>query len=311
MNCKSNTKLIAAFAVLAMMFAGFGAIVIAQGDDAVPVNDKDIVVTYNGVIAFAEGESAADFLPGEMTISSELDVAALDDLNVIEYDQYNTYIKPYLKSIGEDTFAVFPADEFDLTDPTFKNILDKTTAYVKATGEGLVTMIVFDLDLKNEVLIAAASSDAAKIDAIGIAAACNLVPEGYVSEAEAAAAVIAAVAAAVAQFDGYLSPEEVDELVDEVIASFDGYLSPEEVKAAVDKAIAETKEVYKYTQADLDKAVEDAKASVEPIVKKDNTFLYVSIVLGALVVVLAVLFAYFFYLKPKLANKAKKGPVKI
>lgn len=252
----STQKYLAAVAVIAMMFAGFA--VIAVGDEAdAAVADKDIIITVDGVIEFAEGESAADFAPGVATVTSALDEAAVDALSAVKYDQYLEYIKPALKNVGGDMFAVYALADFDLTDIAFKNILDETTAYDKASGDGLTTMIVFDMNLAADLVIAAADADDAKAYAVALAQAFAVVPAGYYSqeEYEDALAVIPA---------GYISQADADAVK----------------AAAVAAAIAGV------TPA----PVEPAKSPILGLAM--DVFMYISIVLAAVLIAVTALFIY-------------------
>lgn len=255
----NTTKILAAMAVLAMVFAGCA---VAVDLDAAAA-DKDIIVTVDGVIEFAEGESAAMFAPGVATVTTALDDAAVDALSAVKYDQYLEYIKPALKTIGGDTYAVFALDEFDLTDAAFKNILDATTAYDKDTGTGLQTMIVFDMDLADDYVIAAANADEAKATACVIAAVFAVVPEGYVSEDVLA---------------GMYTQEEIDEALAVVP---EGYISLELANAGKAAAVAKAVEDYK--------AANPAKAQADffgiPLV-------YLTIIIVALFIAMTALYIY-------------------
>ena len=276
----NTTKILAAMAVFAMAFAGCA---VAVDLDAAAA-DKDIIVTVDGVIEFAEGESAAMFAPGVATVTTALDDAAVDALSAVKYDQYLEYIKPALKTIGGDTYAVFALDEFDLTDAAFKNILDATTAYDKDTGTGLQTMIVFDMDLADDYVIAAANADEAKATACVIAAVFAVVPEGYV-----AADTVPAV---------WYTQEELDEALAVVP---EGYISLEAAKAEADIAVAEAIKDYK--------AANPAKAEADLFGIPADVLPYLVIVLSALIIVLVAFDIYKF--KPFKNIKLKKKVQKV
>ena len=267
---KYTHKYLAAMAVFAMMFAGFG-VFLADDTDAAAVADKDIIITVAGVIEFGEGESAADFAPGVATVAAALDEGAVDVLSAVKYDQYVEYIKPALKNVNGDMFAIYALADFDLTDIAFKNILDETTSYVKASGAGLTTMIVFDMKLEADLTIDAANAAEAKTYAKAVAQAINLVPAGYYSQA---------------QYDAAKA---------EVPA---GYYS----QAQYDAALAEVPEGYVKADAGEPAAAEPAKS---PLLGLDmEVFMYISIVLAALLIALTVLFI--FKVKPFKGLKIKK-----
>lgn len=316
MNCKSNTKIIAAFAVLAMMFAGFGVFLTAESNDAAD-NTGDIIITfeYDSVIPYAAGEDASIFAPGVIKYKAIFDEANFDNISVVYYDTYNNYVKPYVtyEIINDEAVPVayFTADEFMITDLAFKKVIEILTAGV---DDAIVSSIVFDMSLAQDLVIDAGTGVVAKADGLAIAAAFAAVPEGYVSVEAAEAAIAEAVAIAVAeteaQYADYLSPEEVQLVVEEAVIEALSHLSDyiytqDDLDKAVAKAIADTKAIYAdykspaEVQEIVDKAIEDYKAA-NPV-KTDDTYLYCFIVALAVAIIFAGLFAYFVFIKPKLA----------
>jgi len=313
MVSKSNTKIVAAMAVLAMMLAGFGVFMATDDNDA--ADDVQLVVTinYGGVL----DADIATLMNGPADGREEWNCAYQTTL-VPDYESkitilnYETFKALRDNGVIKGTFVVFdptyletgcygvsPADFIDFlrtfTDvklnATFDEIVDGVDSLVTYTPEG--------------VFLPAASAKPTV---------------SVVSSADAAVAIMAAVAAVEEFYADYKSPEEFMAAIQEVEDFYADYMSPEEVQEAIREAIADLSD-YIYTQEDMDKAIEEVVAGyadykspkeVQEIVDKaiedykaanpvktDDTYLYCFIVALAIAVIFAGLFAYFMFIKPK------------
>ena len=294
---KMNTKFVAALAVFAMLFAGFGAIFVAQADDAADATPRDLIITLDGMISADDAAQLAKYGvdPGEGDFAASVSVKyaailaedAQDKITLINMDDYNTYIKPYL----EKGKVVFEAD--DVSEDFLATLVVFTSATVDAEGEivdGVQTIITFAkffADAPKDVKIELVDAD------------------------EAALAVIAAVAVVEAAYADYMSPEEVQAAIAEALADVSEYIYTQE---DLDAALAVVPAGYisaADAKAEQEKAVADAVAAAiagQPDVKKDDTFMYVAIALAAVVIALAGLFVYVNIVKPKLAKKKAEQP---
>lgn len=287
---KMNVKFVAALAVFAMMFAGFGAIFVAQADDAADATPRDLVITLDEMISAEDAAQLAKYGvdPGEGDFAASVSVKyaailaedAQDKITLINMDDYNAYIKPNL----EKGKVIFEAG--DITEDFLATLVIFTSAVVDAEGDvvgGVQTIITF------EKFFADAPKDV-KIELI--------------KAEDAQAAVEAAVAIVEASYAGYLSPEEVEDAIAAALADVSKYIYTQEDLDAAKAMVPEGYISDADAKAMADKAVTDALAA-QPVQKKDDTFMYVAIVLAAIVIALAGLFVYFNFIKPKAVAKKK------
>lgn len=272
MICKMNTKVITAMAIFAMMFAGFGAVLVAEANDADPTTSTggptgDLTITVNDMLD--EKILAAFGAKGTIKFAAAILDDAEDYVTIINSDDY----KKFMRSASAETDPGYRVGAnivygtADLTDADFVAFLGTfTTAEVNKLGEvvgGVSTQIIF--------------ADVAEKD---IAVEFSL---GDIATAVAKAK------------EGMFTKQEVDDAITAALAKVSDYI---------------------YTQADMDKAKKDAAqkavddyVAANPVAKQDDTFMYVAIVFIAITIVLAGLFVYMVFLKPKMA--AKNGVIKI
>lgn len=261
-----NTKIMAALAVFAMVFAGFGAMAFADGNDAA-TGDVAIVFVDKYI---AEDDAVLVDIGAPVEYVTVLDDDFEEKITILNKEYFDA-----MKDAGliKGMTVTFTAADFANEDIA-QGIAIFTNAEINKLGE-----IIGGVDTK--VILATGQDKTAVYEVV------------FKDDAEAAIiiAVTAAVAEAVeeveAEYADYLSPEEVAVIVEDakmsVIESYKGYKSPAEVKAACEKA------------------VEDYIAT-HPV-KKDDTFLYVTIVLAAVVLALAGFMVFDKVIKPKMAKK--------
>lgn len=292
-----NAKFVAALAVFAMMFAGFGAIFFAQADDATVVDDETTITVTNV----------------DKDVIVTIDLAAtgayadLEDI-VAAYDGASIVVKGIYKGVYYDADAVIPAylNPYITVEGRATNATLTITADY-ASFPGIQSSIT---GLKSDATHYVFSSKADFTEQLG-----DVTPAALASyEVSYDCAITFIVEDAIV---GLYNEEEVQAAVDLAVAiveeAYEGYLSPEEVTAAVEKAIADTKALYKdykspeEVKAAIDEAIKEYEESHPAVVKKDDTFLYVAIVFIAISIALALLFLYINVLKPKFAkNKEPK-----
>lgn len=278
MYCKMNTKAMAALAVFAMVFAGFGAMAFADDNDA-DATGKTLKLVFEGTY-IDDSDKVISQLGGTASYIAILDEDFEEKITILTKDYYDAMKDAC--TIKGDTV-------------TFK--LDDAGKIVIPTG------VDYSVDDVEQGLITFTSYAVSKTDEIsGISTVIEFkdvvtkdVTYNLVFEDDAEAAIIIAVAAAVA----------------EVEAEYADYLSPEEVQTAIDKAVADTKALYEDYKSpeEVKKIVKDAvdEAIAEYIAthpaKKDDTFLYVTIVLAAIVIALVGFTVFDKVIKPKMAKK--------
>lgn len=295
MNCKMNTKFIAALAVFAMAFAGFGMVFATEANDAedepapAPAATKTFTMVFEGVYLDAADEAVAYLATGgEIKYAATLDEDFEEKITVLTKDYYDAMkaactIKGDAVTFQMADGKIVPKEGCPATvsvDDAFQGLIIFTSFEVSKTDEisGVTTQIV----IKDALVTKDVTYD-------------------LVFEDDAEAAIAVAVAIAVA------------ETVEEVEAEYADYLSPEEVEAAVEAAVAAAKEKYKDWSSPEDvvakiaKAIEDYKAA-NPV-KKDDTFLYVTIVLAAVVLALGGFMVFDKVIKPKMAKKEDETQV--
>jgi len=284
-----NTKTLAAFAVFAMVFAGFGMMVSAEANDAdeapvAPVATKTFTMVFEGVYLDPADEAVAYLATGGVVkYAATLDEDFEEKITVLTKDYYDA-MKAYCSIKGDAVTFQMDANG---------KVIDKGTGAAGEKSEdalqGLIIFTSFEVSKTDEI------SGVTTQIVIANALVTKDVTYDLVFEDDAEAAIAVAVAIAVAEavaeveaeYADYLSPEEVQDVVDtevaKVISKYKDYKSPAEVKAACDKAI----EDYIATHP----------------VKKDDTFLYVTIVLAAVVIALAGFMVFDKVIKPKMAKK--------
>lgn len=282
---KMNTKFVAALAVFAMLFAGFGAIFVAQANDAADPTG-DVIVSIDACIPSEDDLVVIEALDGTVKYKAEL----IDDLEgaitVVNLKYYEALDEA---NLIEGDYVVFTAA--NLADSDVKNgIKAFTSAEFSKTGKltgGVDTVITFANKVAEDV-------------------------EYEIVDAEAASlAIVAAVAVVEASYADYMSPEEVQAAITAALANVSEYIYTQE---DLDAALAVVPAGYisaADAKAEQDKAVADAVAAAiagQPDVKKDDAFMYIAIVLAAVVIALAGLFIYVNIVKPKLAKKKAEQP---
>jgi len=296
MNCKMNTKFIAALAVFAMAFAGFGMVFATEANDA----DDPVIVNGSVTVNIAGVIDAKDLLAvlGEgwsMLYTVTFDDDIEEKITVITKDYYDAVKNEAKKETGAKVFIKGNIVTFDpsiISAPAYSDVV-----------EGLVLFTSLEMNKLGEITggvdttLKFVKGDVTADDAKNIKL-------DFVFEEDAEAAIIAAVALVEAEYADYFSPEEVEALIEEIKGEL---YTKEELDTAVAKAIADTKALYKDWKSPedvkkaCDKAVEDYIAT-HPV-KKDDTFLYVTIVLAAIVIALAGFMVFDKVIKPKMAKK--------
>lgn len=323
-----RTKIIAAIAMLALLVAGCGGVLLQQGDDAAATYDDELTISYYGYMPVADliGIATALGLDPETVFDGDAFAFALESVRndteatVDNIDDYKAYIKPYLKSgvvsipygvlvfLGMSTADQKTAIEA-AKDPGYQPgtsaVLDAINDYeleAKMTFEDLVTCLVTFTDATVDRYGDLNGGVATKIVLTGVS-------ERKAVDLIAAADVERLIEEAVAKAtEGMYTQEELDEAVADavqiVIDSYAGWSSPAEVAAAIADAVAKATEgMYTqaqvdkliadatagmYTQAQLDEAVAKAKASAEG----NNAYLYICIVLAIALVALAIFLVF-------------------
>lgn len=256
MTTKLNTKIIAALAVFAMAFAGFGAVISTEANDAA-AGDGDLVLIIDDV-----------YLENTEVLTLIADLAHADEITSVAVE----YVA-ILDDDFEEKITVLTKDYYDAM---------KTAGLIKGMTVTFKAADLADDDVMQGLKVFT-SVEVNKVDEIigGVSTKITLdntiltkkVTYELIGTEEAASALVIAVAAAVA---------EVEE-------KYAGYSSPEDVIKAIDAAVAGL-----YTQAELDKAVEDAKKTVVD----NNVWMYVSVVLIIVLIALAGYIVFKFFKKP-------------
>lgn len=272
---KMNAKFIAALAVFAMAFAGFGAMAVSEDNDADATTVDVLVINIAGAI---DDEKLIALIGADekwtMKYTVELDDNVEEEITILNKEYYDAMKAAFMKG-GVISFT--PAD---LIDPAKADAV-----------EGLKLFTSLEMNKQGDIV--------GGVDtAITYSAAA--LPEGwtkaitldFVFEEDAEAAIAAAVAIVEAFYADYSSPEEVQAAVDAAVAQYKDYLSPE----AVEKA----------KQAAVQKYIDE-----HPVVEKENkAFFYAFIVVLAALIAVGGVFAYKDYIKPKMdAKKAAAAAV--
>lgn len=282
-----NTKLMAALAVFAMVFVGFGAFIggadaaVADDDETTisVVNvDKDVIVTIDmaGVKAADATDAAVEAAFNKVKANTDIydgaDVVVKGVITGIVYDSevaIPSYLAPYIVSVEGKPANATLTIMADLA--SFAGV-EKQILEIKDADDNFAFTKDADSTFTYFGIVTFAVEDAIV---------------GLYDDEEVQAAIDIAVAFVEAQYAGYLSPEEAQAAIDKAVQvvkdAYKGYKSPEDVKKACDKA------------------VEDYIAT-HPV-KKDDTFLYVTIVLAAIVIALAGFMVFDKVIKPKMAKK--------
>ena len=274
---KMNTKFIAALAVFAMAFAGFGAMAVTEANDAADESNDGYVIAYKGFVEYDEEVPVVEIATG-MYYRALIDENIEEEITVTNLKYYEamedaTLATKHAEISGE--YIVWDASA-SIDKDIMTGIKTFTSAEYSKTGKligGVETMMHF---------IDAASAE------------CKTVLDAdvildVIDTEDAEAAVEAAVALIEAFYADYSSPEEVQAAIDAAVAQYKDYLSPE----AVEKA----------KQAAVQKYIDE-----HPAVEKENkAFFYAFIVVLAALIAVGGVFAYKDYVKPKMA--AKKAAV--
>lgn len=219
-----QNKMIAIMTVLALAFAGFGAVLFTEPTEAADAGDGDLIVIIDGkYIADEDTIAVIAAIGGAVYYTTALDEDFEEKITVLTKDYYDA-----MKEAGliKGMTVTFTAEALD-NDDIVEGLKIFTAVEMNKLGEiigGVDTKLVID----NDVLTKDVTYEVVDAD-------------------DATAAIIIAVAAAVAEveaeFEGYLSPEEVEEAIDaavaEVEAEFEGYVSPADAKKMADDAVAE------------------------------------------------------------------------
>ena len=298
MYCKMNTKALTALAVFAMMFAGFGAVFVAQADDAegtAPAATPYVDIITINVAGVVDDEALVSLIAADIMWTLKYSVTLDDDIDekitVITKDYYDA-MKDKFGPFKGGVVIFTPAD---LIDPTKSDAV-----------EGLKLFTSLEMNKRGEII--------GGVDTV-ITYQATAYPEGmtkpivldFMFEEDVEAIVFLAVATAVTEVEeeyaDYFSPEEVAELIEEIKGEL---YTKEELDAAVAKAVADVEKKYAdykspaQVKEACDKAVEEYKATHPG---KDDTFLYVSIVMIAIALALGGFLVYDKVIKPKIAKK--------
>lgn len=274
---KMNAKIMAAVAVFAMVIAGFGVMAAAEDNDAATgdialvfvdkyIAEDDAVLAEIGVPVYVT--TLADDFEDRITILNKEYFDAMKEAGLIK-----------------GMTVTFTAEQF-AEDDIAQGIAIFTNAEINKLGEiigGVDTKVVFETGAEKTAVYEVVFADDA--------------------EAAIVIAVAAAIAETEAEYADYLSPEEVQALIDEVTGDL---YTKEELDAAVNKAVQATKDFYKdyKSPAQVEKAINDAIDEYKATHPgKDDTFLYVTIVLAAIIIALGGFLAYDKVIKPKMAKK--------
>lgn len=215
-----ESKMIAIMTVLALAFAGFGAVLYTEPTEAANAGDGDLIVIIDGkYIADEDTIAVITAIGGAVYYTTALDEDFEEKITVLTKDYYDA-----MKAAGliKGMTVTFTAEAL-ANDDIVEGLKIFTAVEMNKLGEiigGVDTKLVID----NDVLTKDVTYEVVDAD-------------------DATAAIIIAVAAAVAEFEGYLSPEEVEDAIDaavaEVEAEFEGYVSPADAKKMADDAVAE------------------------------------------------------------------------
>lgn len=270
---KMNTKFIAALAVFAMAFAGFGAMAVTEANDADEPAVDVLVINIAGAI---DDEKLIALINADdkwaLKYTVELDDNIEEEITILNKEYYDEMKKAFMKG-GIISFT--PAD---LIDPEMADAVEGlklfTSLEMNKLGDivgGVDTAIVYSLAALPEGWTKAITLD-------------------FVFEEDAEAAIIATVALIEAFYADYSSPEEVQAAIDDAVAKYKDYLSPEMVEKA--------------KQAAVEQYIID-----HPVVEKENkVFFYAFIVVLAALIAVVGVFAYKDFIKPRM--NAKKAAVK-
>ena len=269
-----TTKIIAALAVFAMVFAGVGVMAVAENNDATD-EDKTLTLVFEGVYLDNSDKVLTFIQTGHGVIYY---VATLDD----DFEEKITILNKEYYDILKDNKLI---KGMTVTVPLVATDAEgKISIENEDILEGLKIFCSVDVSKTGEIkggLSTKSVWPAAELEK-------NVVYD-VVFEEDAEAAVKAAVAIVEAFYADYSSPEEVQAAVDAAVAQYKDYLSPE----AVEKA----------KQAAVQKYIDE-----HPVVEKENkTFFYAFIVVLAALIAVGGVFAYKDFIKPKMA--AKKAAV--
>ena len=256
MYSKMNTKFIAALAVFAMVFAGFGAAIAADDNDATRIGTS-IVVDDSLEIGYANVDGDL-----YMVVTADLDLSGCGTPtgdNVDPKAFFTYHLGAFAKTVG----AFFDEATMSFTIPYTIKDGDKTTTVADIVPASFLVYFTED----EFVISVEKESDFAVLktieDSYTTAAAEGQAKYPYIefskTDVELSATSIAAedvavytpaeiaaiVAEAIAKFDGWMSPEQVEQAVNAakqaVIDSYKDYKSPEEVQKAIDEAVAKVK----------------------------------------------------------------------
>ena len=301
MTCKMNTKIMAALAVFAMMFAGFGAVFVAEANDADnPVVEKN-VITIN-IAGVVDTEDFINILGADWaalyTVTFDDDIE--EKITVLTKEYYDA-IKDAAKGVdpftGDNAGKVSIKGELVTFDPA---IIDAPV--FADVVEGLKLFTSLEMNKMGEIIGGVDTTLKYTKELAGDAKG-KVLNFDFVFADDVEIIVAIAVAAVEAEYADYLSPEEVAALIEEIKGEL---YTKEELDTAVAKAIADTKALYKDykspadVQKIVDKAIEEYKATHPG---KDDTFLYVTIVLVAVVLALGGFMVFDKVIKPKMAKK--------
>lgn len=260
----NTTKIYSMMAVMALALAAFAGVVTFDAQDA--ADDKTLTVTYDGNIAPAEAKKM--FAEGiSVTYVAVLDDDYEDKITIINMDDFKSYVKPLIK-------AGFVEFELSMIDDNNDVTIDENTD--KIDYDDFMSLLATFTSVEVTKLGDVIGGIETIIEVTGVAVEKDV---EVISAEDAELAVELAVALALADKEA-----EIEQAVADAVAKYKRYISPEDAAKLVDEAIAEYKEMHP--------------------AKKDDTFLYVAIVLAAVIAALVGLMVYDKIVKPKMAKKA-------
>lgn len=263
-----DTKIISIMAVLVMAFAGFGGVIASEANDAASNSEGGkLTLSYEGMLDPAVVEVLLPYTTADTTITYTAFWNGVEP-TYQDMDAFETYIKPFMK--GEGITIPYEVVKFIFANKATKDAMVTDTPVfdakvvaaledyydIEPTAEGKI-----DTASKEYKAVAKYNSDDmvaalekfADVDAIGgeivdgVATHVVIVSDSLPGDFEydvldvedAEAAVIAAIAATEAKYEGWMSPADFDKAVQAIKDSYKDWKSPADVEKIVEAAIQE------------------------------------------------------------------------
>ena len=221
-----NTKYVAALAVFAMMFAGFGVILADEGADATIITKEGIAITYDnddaGLVAVATAKLDLSVVSSEKT-PIQVYTEFAGEIWAFNKDASIIFTIPYTIASGKTLADYVPASL--IQDYTDKDVV----VTVKYVSESDTTLAVAMDELKRVLAIGDITYDHTKA-AVKMVLPLAADVSAY-SNAELLEMIVDAEEAVKAEYADYFSPDEAYELVNKAIdAAIEQYIAEHPVK---------------------------------------------------------------------------------